>query len=118
LVLCNDWTARDFIAGGDGCYTPLSDKNFASSISPWVLTLDALDKFRVDAPHPSGDLPPYLQGKEENKLDIKMTAYIKPEKGKENLVCQTNFRNAYWDAPQLLAQLTLNGSNIEIGDLI
>ena len=87
-------------------------------MSTWVLTLDALDKFSVDVPHHGYELPSYLQSSEGNGFDIKMEAYIKPEKGKEKLVCQTNFKNAYWNAPQLLAQQTLNGSNIEIGDLI
>jgi fumarylacetoacetase len=118
LVLFNDWTARDIIAGGEGFYSPFSDKNFASSLSPWVLTLDALNSSRVACPPHGDELPSYLQSKGENGFDIKMEAYIMPDKGKETMVCRTNFRNAYWNAPQLLAQQTLNGSNIETGDLI
>src|SRR5690606_18435555 len=63
LVLFNDWTARDIVAGGEGFYSPFSDKNFASSLSPWVLTLDALNKFRVAGPPHGDELPPYLQSK-------------------------------------------------------
>ena len=95
-----------------------SSKSFASSISYWVVTLDALEHFRTALPHQDGELMPYLQTQRDDGLDIRLDAYLKPEKGTENLICQTNFRHAYWSASQLLAQQTINGSNIELGDMV
>src|SRR5690606_9854679 len=117
ILLFNDWTARD-MQGQSPFLFSKSSKSFASSISYWVVTLDALEPFRTSLPGQEGDLIPYLQTKRDDGFDIRLEAYLKPEKGNENLLCQTNSRHAYWSAAQLLAQQTVNGSNIELGDLV
>ncbi|HLW21341.1 MAG TPA: fumarylacetoacetate hydrolase family protein [Cyclobacteriaceae bacterium] len=118
LILFNDWTARDIEVEGKAASSPLLSKNFASSISPWVVTLDALEPFRIASSGHSQELLPYLLNEGENGFDIHLEASIKSEKGAENAVCHTNYRYATWTAPQMLAQQTVNGSNVEIGDLL
>jgi len=117
MILFNDWSARD-IQDQSGFLFPQASKSFASSISLWVVTLDAMEHFRIDTPDQNQQLMPYLQNKKEGGFDIQLEAYLKAEKGEENLLCQTNFRHAYWSAGQLLTQQTLSGSSIEIGDLM
>jgi fumarylacetoacetase len=117
MLLFNDWTARDIQAESPFLFSK-SSKSFASSISYWVVTLDALEHFRTALPDQDGELIPYLQTKRNDGFDIRLEAYLKPEKGTENLICETNFSHAYWSASQLLAQQTINGSNIELGDLV
>lgn len=117
ILLFNDWTARDIQEESPFLFSK-SSKSFASSISYWVVTLDALTHFRTTLPHQEGELIPYLQTKRDDAFDIRLEAYLKPEKGTESLLCQTNSRHAFWSAAQLLAQQTVNGSNIELGDLV
>src|SRR5690606_37593780 len=118
VLLFNDWTARDVKSHG-GSRLPHASKSFASGISPWVVTLDALDYFRHSSPIQHPDLMPYLRDeRESNGFDIQIEAYVTSEKGGEQLVSSVNFKNAAWTASQLLAQQTINGSNVEIGDLI
>lgn len=117
MLLFNDWTARD-IQTEEAFLFSKSSKSFASSISFWVVTLDALEHFRIALPNQDRELMPYLQTTRDDRFDIRLEAYLKPEKGTEHLLCHTNFRHAYWSASQLLAQQTINGSNIELGDLV
>lgn len=117
LILINDWTSRDIQAGENGFSLPFSSKNFAYSMSPWIVTLDALEVFRTTSPLQDHESP-FLQSKGTQGFDIQLEAYIKPEKGPENLVCQSNFKHAHWNMVQLLAQQTMNGCNVEIGDLL
>ena len=118
VLLFNDWTARDVQSHG-GIRLPHASKSFASSISPWVVTLDALEHFRHPLPVQHPDLMPYLRDERENNgFDIRLEAYVKPENGTEHLVSRGNFKHAGWAASQLLAQQTINGSNVEIGDVI
>lgn len=118
VLLFNDWTARDVKSHG-GSRLPHASKSFASGISPWVVTLDALDYFRHASPVQHPDLMPYLRDERGNNgFDIQIEAYVTLEKGGEQLVSSVNFKHAAWTAPQLLAQQTINGSNVEIGDLI
>lgn len=117
MVLFNDWTARD-IQDHTGSFLSNSSKSFASGISLWVVTLDAMEYFRVPLPIQDRELMPYLQNKGNGGFDIQLEAYLKYGKGTEQLLCQTNFRHAMWTASQLLAQQTINGSNVEIGDII
>jgi fumarylacetoacetase len=118
VVLFNDWTARDVKSHG-GSRLPHASKSFASSIGAWVVTLDALEPFRSPSPTQHPDLMPYLlDDRENNGFDIQLEAYIKPENGAEQLILQSNFKYAAWTAGQLLTQQTINGSNLEIGDVI
>src|SRR5690606_23417998 len=93
-------------------------KNFASSISSWVVTLDALEDFRTKTLLQDHDLLPYLQSMENYGYDIQLEAYLQAPKGTEKLLCQTNYKHAHWNIVQLVAQQTINGCRIEIGDLI
>jgi len=118
LVLFNDWSARD-IQGWE--YVPLGPflgKNFGSSISPWIVTLDALEPFRTPAPKPELEVLPYLQYEGDKSVDIALEAIIKPENGDENTVCRSNFKYMYWTMEQQLAHHTVNGCNIMAGDLL
>jgi fumarylacetoacetase len=116
-TLLNDWVIRDNEGGPHPLNSPFSSKNFACAISPWIVTLDALEAFRTTSPLQNHDLL-YLQSKESQGLDIHLEAILRPEKGAEIPIYHTNFKYAKWNMVQLLAHQTLNGSNIEIGDLI
>lgn len=118
LVLFNDWSARD-IQGWE--YVPLGPflgKNFASTISPWVVTLDALKPFKVSSPVQDPIPLPYLQQSGKKSYDIHLHAYIKPENGDENLVSNSNFKYMYWTMVQQLTHHTSNGCNIRAGDMM
>ncbi|MCK0131160.1 fumarylacetoacetase [Flavobacteriaceae bacterium F08102] len=118
LVLFNDWSARD-IQGWE--YVPLGPflgKSFASTISPWIVTLDALQPFRVESPKQDPAPLPYLQQKPNNSFDIHLHAYIKPLNGEENLVAKSNFKYMYWTMAQQLTHHTSNGCNVRTGDMM
>ncbi len=118
LVLFNDWSARD-IQGWE--YVPLGPflgKSFASTISPWIVTLDALNPFRVDGPEQNPEPLPYLkQGKKKN-LDIHLQAIIANENDEETIVANSNFKYMYWSMAQQLAHHTVNGCNVRSGDMM
>jgi len=117
MALFNDWSARD-IQGWE--YVPLGPflgKSFASCISPWIVTIDALEPFRI--PGPKQDDPkilPYLEYKDDKHIDIKLDVIIQPENGDENIVGQSNYKYMYWNMNQQLAHHTVNGCNISCGD--
>lgn len=118
MLLFNDWTARD-VGAQEGPGLSYGSKSFASGISHWVVTLDALEHFRVASPVQDPDLMPYLRhDKEDSGFDIQLEVYFQPGKGAEQLLCQSNFRHAPWSISQLLAQQTINGATIKIGDII
>lgn len=118
MVLFNDWSARD-IQGWE--YVPLGPflgKNFASSISPWVVTMDALEPFRTQGPKQDPAPLDYLKIEGERAFDINLETYIQPEDGEENKVCTSNFKYLYWNVDQQLAHHTVNGCNINAGDMM
>ncbi len=118
LVLFNDWSARD-IQGWE--YQPLGPflgKNFASTISPWIVTLDALEPFRVDGPKQTPKPLPYLKQKGKHSFDINLQAAIQPENAEETVVCNSNFKYMYWTMAQQLAHHTVNGCPVEAGDMM
>jgi fumarylacetoacetase len=117
LVLFNDWSARDIQRWE---YTPLGPflgKSFASSISPWVVTLDALEPFRVPGPDQDPPVLPYLEYTGPKHLDLNLKVYLEPDEKQSFLICETNTRYLYWNMNQQLAHQTSNGCNLEIGDL-
>lgn len=93
-------------------------KNFASSISPWVVTLEALEPFRTASPKQDPEVLDYLkyEGTNEN-IDINLNVFLQPENGEENLICQSNYKYMYWNMCQQLAHHTINGCNVEVGDM-
>ncbi len=118
LVLFNDWSARDIQKWEYVPLGPFLAKNFASSISPWIVTLDALQPFKVEGPKPEKELLPYLQSKGKKSYDINLEVYIAPENGEETKVATSNFKYMYWNMSQQLAHHTVNGCNVNSGDMM
>lgn len=118
LVLFNDWSARDIQAWEYVPLGPFLGKNFASSVSPWVVTLDALEPFRVASPQQDPPVLPYLQHAGTNHFDIILEASIRTASGSETVICRTNFKHLYWSMAQQLAHHTVNGCNVQAGDLM
>ncbi|GAB1856592.1 fumarylacetoacetase [Flavobacteriaceae bacterium MHTCC 0001] len=118
LVLLNDWSARDIQKWE---YVPLGSflsKNFASSISPWIITLDALEPYRVKGPKPNKKQLPYLQFKGNKSFDISLEVAIQPKGAKETVVTKSNFKYMYWNMCQQLAHHTINGCPVNSGDMM
>jgi fumarylacetoacetase len=118
LVLFNDWSARDIQAWEYVPLGPFLGKNFGSSISPWVVTLDALEPFRVEGPKQDPTPLPYLQLAGAHTFDIALEAGIATPDGKETVICRSNFKHLYWSMAQQLAHHTVNGCNVNAGDLM
>jgi fumarylacetoacetase len=118
LVLFNDWSARDIQRWEYVPLGPFLGKNFASTISPWVVTLDALEPFRVQAPAQSPEVLPYLQYQGARHFDILLDVYLTPENGSDNLLTTSNTKYLYWNMAQQLAHHTVNGCNIRCGDMM
>lgn len=118
LVLFNDWSARDIQKWEYVPLGPFLAKNFASSISPWVVTLEALEPFRTNGPKQDPEVLPYLQYDGKKNYDINLEVSIKPEQNEETTVCFSNFKHMYWNMSQQLAHHTVNGCNINIGDMM
>jgi fumarylacetoacetase len=118
MVLFNDWSARDIQAWEYVPLGPFLGKSFGSSISPWIVTLEALEPFRVAGPKQKPEVLPYLQYKNDHAFDIKLEVLIQPEGLKATKVCTSNFKYMYWNIVQQLAHHTVNGCNINVGDLM
>lgn len=117
MVLFNDWSARDIQKWEYVPLGPFLAKNFGSSISPWIVTLEALNAFRVAGPVQDPEVLPYLKYEGEKNFDIHLQTIIQPDGGEENVVCTSNFKYMYWNMAQQLAHHTINGCNIEAGDM-
>jgi fumarylacetoacetase len=117
MVLLNDWSARDIQKWEYVPLGPFLAKNFATSISPWIVTLDALEPFRVEGPEQDPEPLPYLKEEGKTAYDIKLEASIQPKNSEETVVSRTNFRYMYWSISQQLAHQTVNGCNVRSGDL-
>jgi fumarylacetoacetase len=117
LVLFNDLSARDIQKWEYVPLGPFLGKNFGSIISPWVVTLEALEPFRVTGPAQDTQVLPYLQFDGKKNFDIQLEVYIKTEKGGQTKVCHSNFKYLYWNMSQQLAHQTVNGCNINVGDM-
>ena len=117
-VLFNDWSARDIQKWEYVPLGPFLGKSFASSISPWIVTLDALEEFKVEGPQQTPDVLPYLQYDGLRNYDINLEVSIQPEDSIESIVCKSNFKYMYWNMVQQLAHHTINGCNINIGDIM
>src|SRR5574343_510065 len=127
ICLLNDWSARD-IQGWE--YQPLGpflSKNFASTISPWVVTLEALAPYRVPFTRPGGDPQPlpYLDSaanRQGGAFDIQLQVGLQTEKMRAEAqadaqICRTSYRHAYWTVAQMVTHHTVNGCNLQPGDL-
>jgi fumarylacetoacetase len=119
LVLMNDWSARDIQAWEYQPLGPFLAKNFATSISPWVVTLEALEAFRKPLPPQDPEPLPYLRAKNDFTFDIKLEAQLQTSSmNAPHIITRTNFQNLYWSISQQLAHHTVNGCNLEPGDLL
>lgn len=118
MALFNDWSARDIQKWEYVPLGPFLGKNFASSLSPWIVTMEALADFRVTGPIQSPEVLPYLKYEGLQNYDINLEVAIQPEGVAEKVVCQTNFKYMYWNMIQQLAHHTVNGCNVRIGDLM
>ena len=117
MVLLNDWSARDIQKWEYVPLGPFLSKSFASTISPWIVTMDALQPFRVNGPEQNPEPLPYLQQEGNNGYNINLQAAIKPKKQEETIVSNTNFKYMYWTMNQQLTHQTVNGCNVRSGDL-
>ena len=118
MVLLNDWSARDIQKWEYVPLGPFLAKNFASSISPWIVTMDALEPFRTKGPKQEPAPLPYLQQKGKHAYDINLEVYIAPDKKEPNLVSKSNFKYMYWSMAQQLAHHTSNGCKVNSGDMM
>lgn len=113
MVLFNDWSARDIQSWEYVPLGPFLGKNFCSSVSPWVVTLEALEPFRTASPKQDIPLLPYLQIENSSTFDINLEVQLQ-----NATICKSNFKYLYWNIPQQLAHHTVNGCNIRVGDLM
>jgi fumarylacetoacetase len=112
FALVNDWSARDIQRWEYQPLGPFLGKSFATSISPWVVPLEALEPFRVPAPRQDPAPLPYLRTDGDWALDIALEVELNG-----NVISRTNARGLYWTFPQQLAHATVNGTNVRPGDL-
>ena len=117
LVLFNDWSARDIQQWEYVPLGPFLGKNFGSTISPWVVTLDALEPFRVEGPPQHPHVLPYLVFEGPQNLDLALEVSLHTALGNEAIICRSNVKYLYWNMAQQLAHHTVNGCNIQVGDV-
>tara|TARA_B110000305_G_scaffold228829_1_gene279088 strand:- start:75 stop:1355 length:1281 start_codon:yes stop_codon:yes gene_type:complete len=118
MCLFNDWSARDIQKWEYVPLGPFLAKNFASSMSCWIVTLDALEPFRTNGPKQNPKVLPYLEYNGKKHLDIELSVAIQTESGSKKVVANTNYKHMYWNMNQQLAHHTVNGCNINCGDML
>ena len=118
MALFNDWSARDIQKWEYVPLGPFLGKSFASTISPWIVTLEALEPYRTQGPQQDPAPLPYLQTEGPASFDIQLEVEILPEQSEGKAVCHSNFKYLYWNMPQQLAHHTVNGCNIRVGDIM
>ena len=119
MVLVNDWSARDIQSWEYRPLGPFLAKNFATSVSPWVVTMDALEPFRRAGPEQTPSPLPYLQSNKPAAFDIQLEIQLQSEKMETgDVIGRSNFRNLYWSMAQQLAHHTITGCNTRSGDLM
>jgi fumarylacetoacetase len=118
MCLFNDWSARDIQKWEYVPLGPFLGKNFASHVSPWIVTLDALEPFRVAGPKQDVKVLPYLEFEGEKNIDIDLEVFIQPPNQDPVSVSKSNYKYMYWNMNQQLAHHSVNGCNIRCGDLL
>ncbi|PHI20106.1 fumarylacetoacetase [Lewinellaceae bacterium SD302] len=119
LVLFNDWSARDIQKWEYVPLGPFLGKNFASSISPWIVPLEALEHLKVGGYDQKDPEPlPYLKYEGDKNYDIELEVAIKTEDGSETTISRSNYKHLYWTMVQQLAHHTVNGCNLRVGDML
>jgi fumarylacetoacetase len=117
-VLLNDWSARDIQAWEYQPLGPFQAKAFATSISPWIVTRDALEPFRTPTPAREKDLLPYLRESKPGLYDIDLSVMLQPEGGEAEEIARTNYREMYYSAAQQLTHHASSGCAMNAGDLL
>lgn len=117
FVLLNLLTARDFQTWEQIPLGPYTSKSFGSIMSPWVVTIDALEAFRVVGPRQEPKVLPYLQSTGAHNFDINLEVILEPVSSKPLSLCKTNYRFVYWNICQQLAHQSKNGCRIRVGDV-
>ncbi len=117
FVLFNDWSARDIQQWEYVPLGPFLAKNFASTISPWIVTLDALEPFMVNGPVQDPPVLPYLASEGAGNFDVQLQVSLQPATGGTTVISKSNFKYMYWNVFQQLAHHTVNGCNIQVGDM-
>lgn len=118
MLLFNDWSARDIQKWEYVPLGPFLGKNFGSSVSPWLVPMEALEPFRVKGPKQKPEPLAYLKHSKSMNYDIELAVSIQPEKGETGVVSRSNFKFMYWNMAQQLAHHTVNGCNVRVGDLM
>ena len=118
MVIFNDWSARDIQKWEYVPLGPFLAKSFASSISPWIVTLEALEHFKVEGPKQDPSPLPYLQYGGNHNYDINLSVSLTPEGRHEKIICESNYKYMYWNMVQQLAHHTVNGCNLNVGDMM
>ncbi len=118
MLLFNDWSARDMQTWEYVPLGPFLAKNFASTVSPWLVTLDALEPFRVKGYEQNPKVLPYLEYTGDKNIDISLEVYIQPENSEVTQICASNYKYMYWTMEQQLAHHTVNGCNMNVGDML
>ncbi|WPR70526.1 fumarylacetoacetase [Flavobacterium sp. NG2] len=119
MVILNDWSTRDIQKWEYMPLGPFLSKNFATSISPWIVTMDALEPFRTASPKQNPSPLPYLQQKGKHSFDIQLEVAIQPEDNETpTIVTKSNFKHLYWTMNQQLTHHTSNGCRVNSGDMM
>ncbi|CAM3710811.1 fumarylacetoacetase [Flavobacterium gelidilacus] len=118
MVLFNDWSARDIQKWEYVPLGPFLAKNFASTISPWIVTMDALEPFKTESCEQSPAPMKYLQQKDKHTFDINLEVSLQPENSSETVISKSNFKYMYWTMAQQLAHHTVNGCRVNSGDMM
>ncbi|UPT68845.1 MAG: fumarylacetoacetase [Sphingobacteriales bacterium JAD_PAG50586_3] len=118
MVIFNDWSARDIQKWEYVPLGPFLAKNFGSSISPWVVTLEALEPFRTKGAEQDPKVLPYLEYQGEKNIDINLEVLLTPPSAEESTISRSNYKYMYWTMEQQLAHHTVNGCNVRVGDMM
>lgn len=118
MTVFNDWSARDIQKWEYVPLGPFLAKNFASTVSPWIVTMEALEPFRCASIKQDPEVLPYLKYEGDKNFDINLEVDLAPEGKEATTICESNFKYMYWNMAQQLAHHTVNGCNVNIGDMM
>ena len=118
FLLFNDWSARDIQSWEYVPLGPFLSKNFMSSVSPWIVTMEALAPYKTKGPKQDVAVLPYLRYEGNLNYDVELQIELQPEGGESTCISRTNFKQMYWNVCQQLAHHTVNGCNVKVGDIM
>ncbi len=118
MTVFNDWSARDMQKWEYVPLGPFLAKNFASTVSPWIVTMEALEPFRCASVKQEPAVLPYLQYDGDKNFDINLEVDLTPESSDATTISKSNFKYMYWNMAQQLAHHTVNGCNVNVGDMM